>query len=319
MVALSAFDHEYKKGEKNVVVVGDSRVGEGFSITVANPVGQKEGVNFIGLGMPGTTPRVWYYFLRRIARHTKPLAALVLMTDSLDDRSVVENLSNRDLDISYMMPLLRTMDILQFVESFHDTDARIRALRAAALPALAMQSDFHAFLTSPIARIEKARQFRRNYAGWMATYSGRPVRVPDVPRSVLFAPWFDPNAVSPNIAQSLGAYLRNLREPSHPVEETKEYRRLWYGRIAAFYQNRRVPVYVYQMPRGPFHKELVGDLPAEGSLLDLAHSGKIALLPSAPFVELEQPQFFFDFVHLNGAGRKIFSENLAKIVTPLVP
>lgn len=309
----SAFGHEYKSGAKNVVVIGDSRVAEGFSIKIANGIGEKDGVNFIGLGMGGTTPRVWYYFLRDIDRPAKSIAAAVLMTTSLEDHGASEDLSNRVLDLSYMTPLLRTTDVPEFVESFHDTAERIRALRTAAFPALALQSDLHAFLASPLARIEKAGQWRRSYSDWMLTYPGHPEHIPDAASSA------DPSAVSADLAKGLGAYLRRLHRTSGSAEEIKEYRHLWYGRIADYYQNHHTPVFVYQMPRGPFHKQLVGDRPAEGSLLDLEHSGKMTLLPSAPFVELEQPQFFFDFLHLNAAGRQAFSERLAKIVTPLVP
>ncbi len=315
----AAFDHEYRSGAKNVVVIGDSRVAEGFSTKIANAFGEKHGVNFIGLGLGGTTPRVWYYFLREIDGPAQPLAAVVLMATSLEDHGSFEDLRKRTLDISYMTPLLRTIDVPTFVESFPDISARVQALRAAAFPALALQSDLHAFLASPFTRIEKARQWQRYYSDSIVSYAGRPQRVPDLPHSVLLASSPDPSAVPSDLAQPLAAYLGNLRAMSGSAEEMKEYRHLWYGRIADYCQTQHTPVFVYQIPRGPFHKELVGDRPAGGSLLDLEHSGKMTLLPSAPFVELEQPQFFFDFLHLNAAGRQAFSERLAKIVTPLVP
>jgi hypothetical protein len=44
----------------------------------------------------------------------------------------------------------------------------------------------------------------------------------------------------------------------------------------------------------------------------------LVLLGSEPFVDLEQPQFFFDFLHLNADGRKTFSVRLAEMLMPLV-
>lgn len=320
-INMPLFDHDYRNGARNVLVIGDSRVGEGFSPGVANTVGEKHGVNFIRIGMPGTTPRVWKYFLSRIDRRSQPVAAVLLMATSFRDGDELGSLTDRVLDINYMSPLLRPADIPEFVSSFHDQAARNRALRAAALPALAMQTDLHAFLVSPVARIKKARLWRRGYAQWMNDYPGRTERLPDVPPNVLSAPSFDPSAVPPSIAQPLGEYLRNLRAPHPPglAKETKDYRSLWYGRIAEYYQSRNIPVFVYQMPRGPFHKELVGDWPADGSLLELERARKLTLIDASPFVDLEQPQYFFDFLHLNRVGRQAFSQRLAEIVTPLVP
>ena len=321
MINMPVFDHDYRTGARNVLVIGDSRIGEGFSPAVANGVGQSQGINFIRIAMPGTTPRVWKYFLSRIDQQSRPLAAVVLMTTSLQDQDADRNLTDRVLDISYMSPLLRLSEAPEFVGSFRDRDARMRALRAAALPALAAQSDLHALLASPLARIEKARLWQNGWAGWVSGYPGRPERLPDVPSGVLAAPALDPDAVPANIAQPLGDYLRDLRTlraPGDAVEVTG-YRRLWYGWIADFYQSRHVPVFVYQMPRGPYHKELVGNQPAGGGLLDLERAHKLTLLDPSPFVDLEQPQYFFDFLHLNSVGRQAFSQRLAELVTPLVP
>jgi len=317
------FDHDYRQGAKNVLVVGDSRIGEGFSRAAANAIGEKRGVNFIRIGMPGTTPRVWKYFLSSIDRPSQPISAVVLMTSSLRDSEELElgNPNDRLLDVSYMAPLLRLADVPEFVGSFQDRAARIRALRASAFPALAVQSDLHGFLAAPIARIEKARVWSASYPTSLDGYQGRPERIPDVAPSALSAPRFDPAAVSPEIAQSLGDYLRSQRSPRPPTSarNIQEYRKVWYGRIAEEYSARRIPVFVYQIPRGPFHKELVGDRPPEGSLVELARAGKLTLLDAAPFVDLEQPQYFFDFLHLNNVGRQAFSQRLAEIVTPLVP
>src|SRR5208283_3167868 len=115
-------------------------------------------------------------------------------------------------------------------------------------------------------------------------------------------------------------YLHDIRQqrPVSLIEATKLYRQTWYGRIANDARNRHIPVFVYQMPRGPFHKELVGDRHAEGALAQLAQDGRLVLLNTAPFVDLEQPQFFFDFLHLNATGRQEFSKRLATLVTSLI-
>jgi len=320
MLSGLILDQNYQDRAMNVVVIGDSRVAEGFSPETANVVSNGRGINFIPLGMPGTTPRIWNYFLRSVNRPSRPLQAVVVMATSFDDSDVLENLDDRVLDINFMMPLLAPRNIPQFVESFHGNAARTRALRAAALPALAMQSDIHAFLCSPLKRIAKVDTYYDHYSKSLYAYPGHPERIPDLPRAILSLPVVDQSMAPPNLVGPLNDYLRDIRRerPASLVEATKTYRKVWYGRIAEYFHSQGIPVFVFQIPRGPFHKELVGDRQTEGALSELAREGDVTLLNTAPFVDLEEPQYFFDFLHLNAAGRQAFSERLATIVTPLI-
>jgi hypothetical protein len=183
-----------------------------------------------------------------------------------------------------------------------------------------MQADIHAFLSSPLERLADVDVYSRAYSKSVYAYPGRPERIPDLPRSVLSSAVVDQTMVPPNLVRPLNDYLQGIRRepPDSLIEETKNYRKTWYGRIAGDYRHQSIPVFVYQMPRGPFHKELVGDRRAEGVLSELAREDDVALLNTAPFVDLEQPQYFFDFLHLNALGRHAFSERLATIVTPLI-
>lgn len=79
-----------------------------------------------------------------------------------------------------------------------------------------------------------------------------------------------------------------------------------------------MPVIVFSMPRGPFHQQMVGAPEPRGAVAALSAAGKIIALPGNTFVELEQPRYFFDTLHLNRVGRERFSQSLAAHIAPLV-
>jgi hypothetical protein len=53
-------NHTLSPKSSQVLVIGDSRIAEGFSPRVAHDATSNE-LDFTNFGMPGTSPRVWYY------------------------------------------------------------------------------------------------------------------------------------------------------------------------------------------------------------------------------------------------------------------
>ena len=67
-----------------VLVIGDSRVAEGFSALVA-AAAVNQRLYFWNFGVPGTTPRVWYYTLRDADPTRRRFAAIVFALDGYSD------------------------------------------------------------------------------------------------------------------------------------------------------------------------------------------------------------------------------------------
>jgi len=68
---------------KPVLVLGDSRIAEGFSAKVADGVGH--GVNFVGAGVPAASLRAWFYILREADPSRDSFSAVVLPVDDYED------------------------------------------------------------------------------------------------------------------------------------------------------------------------------------------------------------------------------------------
>lgn len=310
----TVIEQRLDRSRANILVVGDSRVGEGFSAKLANRIAGKSGPNFIGCGISGSTPRVWRYFLRSVDHDRTKFSAIVLMTSALTDDEIYEDLGNRTSDMNYCLPLLSYSDLYHFPETFSDKKLLDRARWAIVFPLAFLQSDIRGFILHPIARAQKASFWRSGYPDWIYDYPARPEALPN------FA--FETNSIRPRDWQGVSDPLKSQLEGyfaelsggfQHlPLATVASYRRTWYGGIAADYASTGVPVYVFLMPRGPFHAQLKGLGPVTGSLASLASSGSIRLLDPKPFSELEIPANFFDHLHLNAVGREKLTQCLVK-------
>ncbi len=317
LLARSIQSANYAPGKKNILILGDSRITEGFSARIANEIGTPEGFNFVGLGLPGTTPRVWYYVLRDLVSQRNHYHAIFLMANTLRDDASYEDLANRSLDTAYVAPLLNWGDIFSYPQSFSDPKEALKVNIAVAFPSASLKSDVIGFIKAPVKRVTKASQWRTEYPIWIAAYSGRTEKVPEVET---------PFTVDRVLARlngtnrsNLDAYFRLHRDGKpQPTERAFAYRSKWYGQIAQQYEPTAVTVGVFLIPRGPYHAALNKPAEAEGSLKILERKRMISLVDTAVSLPLEKPEFFFDHLHMNATGRAEFSRNLANaIITQL--
>ena len=58
-------------GLKEVLVLGDSRIAEGFSTTLANELGSPAGLKFVSLAEPAASANTWYYMVREVDPTTR--------------------------------------------------------------------------------------------------------------------------------------------------------------------------------------------------------------------------------------------------------
>lgn len=313
--------HQLRPGMKNVLVLGDSRIGQGFSPALANQVAARDGINFVGVAIPGSTPRVWYYFLRSIDPQGERFAAVALMADSLRDDTLLEDFTNRELDLNYLAPLATPGDLSTLPGSFSKAELQERSRIDIVFPALAMQSDLRGFLRGPRARIEDIRRWNELRWQLMSNYPGVNERVPDLKFDPATGLPSDYSGMRPGLQQKLRGYFQTMKMKPSPdrMNMLNAYRNLWIGGIATRYGEHGIPVISFQMPRGPYHGKMMPVLPASGAYAEMASVGKVELLDTGTFGNLEQPQFFFDHIHLNSTGRKQFSEQLSAELKPLIP
>jgi hypothetical protein len=317
--AVRAINHYSDPVRKNVLVLGNSRIGEGFSAALADEAGSQNGLHFVNGSVAGTTPRSWYYLLRSLDPDTSRFAAIAMMVD-YDVAANRLDMPNYALDTNYVAPLLRLADLADYPASFTRDDERQRARRAILLPLQSLHEDLRDLLAHPLDRFDELQRYRKSWLYAFGHYPGREGTLPSLDIDQATGQPFDWSQVEPTLRPLLEAYFRELREP--PSAETQaanaDYLREWLGRIARRYAAHNVPVIVFVVPRGPWHRLLAPVPAAVGPVAELAAAGSIRPLPASAFVDLEQPQYFFDSLHMNRHGREAFSRMFAQQVAPLV-
>jgi hypothetical protein len=320
VTATRAIDRWYDPARRNVLVLGDSKVGQGFSALLADASAARPDLHFINGSVAGTTPRVWSYLLREIDPQARRFAAVVMMVD-YDERHQRADLTNYAPDTSYVEPLLRLSDLIGYPATFTDAAQRERARRAILFPMTALRADILSLLAHPLRRIHEIRKIRPRWIADALAYAGREGHLPELP--------IDPATGMPgDWGTDAGAnragfsdYFRELRKQTdaHLQAANRAYVDKWIGEIARRYRANRAPVIVFCMPRGPWQTELIGAPEAGSALRRLVDERLVTALPGDAFSGLEQPRYFFDLQHLNRDGRERFTPMLARQVAARVP
>ncbi len=297
----------------DVLVLGDSRMAEGFSAPAASAaVGGK--VHFINFGMPGATPRVWYYTLLDAEKDRTRFSAIVIPFDHYSDIDGGEDLANRAEDMSYLAGRLHWYDCWSFSRSFTKAEFRREVLGDCLIRGLALRADVLAFLPGISKRLERAKDWRNHGASYIESYSGRteamtgltfdsPTRTIHFPAGMTKSQIDTAKAtVTPYVVPQTGALTA--------------YRRRWIGAILDLYKNSATRFIFIQIPNAPLPLP-DSDVPARFVDSVKGHP-RLTVLPADTFHYLQKPEFFFDGLHLNRTGQQLFSAQLAKAVEPIV-
>jgi hypothetical protein len=288
-------------GLKEVLVLGDSRIAEGFSATLANELGLPAGLKFVSLAEPAASANTWYYMVREVDPTTRRYAAIVVPYGI-----GYEPNSADPLRISMTAPLLRYGDWFHFASGFQRWSGRFRAFFACILRGSAYQDDVADLLAHPVARMRSIRQADKMHSG--REYKGRDYDLVGTSYDaatgqVTFAPKLTE-------AQRL-AFRKSLIQPSQSdTEYSLKLQRDWIPRIMNRYSHSPTAIVLTPLPRGPF-LELAGFSRGYESVLPTSVIQRTSFsLPGHTFDFLEQPEYYFDAFHLNSKGRQKFTDTL---------
>ncbi len=133
---------EPKKSSHEVIVLGDSRMAEGFSAKVANEMTQKNNWWFRVLTIPSTSLRCWYYFLKISDPDATKYDDILIPMQSFSYFGKKNNLNERVLDLDYLTPLLPISESKELVLSFRENQGRFFAFRSLVFKGFAFKYDF---------------------------------------------------------------------------------------------------------------------------------------------------------------------------------
>jgi 8-oxo-dGTP pyrophosphatase MutT (NUDIX family) len=306
----SVLDDEKRRvvaGPREVLAIGDSRMG--MRARAANELEPETGYRFATIAMPGSTPRVWYYMLRDVDPTGRRYAAILIGVDEYDDEDYAD-LSNREMDIRYVTPLLGWADVFPFAASFPEWRTRWEAARAAVFKGYAYRADVQDFLAHHKFRMKKIAVMRREAAAWRYNQAWDAGDVTGL--SVDWKNWtiHFPEGSTESQKRILTEVL--MRETVEQTGLRGKYLRQWYGRIVEHYRGSRTKIVFLRLPRGPVVRPILVARKTAVARELAASNSQVRLIGEHAFDSLEQPRFFGDPMHLNQAGSQEFSRMAAR-------
>lgn len=297
-----------------VAVIGNSILAEGFSARVAESEAGGR-VRFANLSVPGSTPRAWYYELRAADPDARRYRAIVVQVEEYSDEDGFAPMADSIVDVHLIDGLLAPFDAIDFASSYQSARLRFEALRGALLKGYIFKSDLQAFLEAPSQRVEKVALYQRGYAGWTYDYEGHQeslngINVDWAHDSIQFPP-----GVPGDVRERVRTTVLRKRAPVTGMQA--RYRQRWFGRMLDRYRTSATCIIFIRPPRGPVVNPSF-DSPNEPSTIrGFAARSNVTVVPAEAFQSLEDPQNFWDDLHMNATGRNQFSRMLAREVEPL--
>ena len=308
MAAITRAERDrVSSGLKEVLVLGDSRMAEGFSPAVADKLSSLDGFKFVNLTEPASAVNIWDYMLREVDPTRRRYWAIVVPYGI-----GFEPNSADPLRVSMAAPLLRYGDCFNFASAFQRWSGRFRAFTACILRGSAFQSDVVNFLEHPIARV---RSVQREPTRLQArdVYKGRDYDI----AGTSYDPKTGQVTFPPRLTEAQRDAIRDsLVKPSQ--SETQDFLRMQRDgiqRILNRYSASSTEIVLTPVPRGPFAGLPGASMTFHAAFPTITIQRAVFSLPEQTFDFLEKPEYYFDGYHLNSKGRQRFTETL---VTELV-
>jgi len=308
MAAITRAERDrVSSGLKEVLVLGDSRMAEGFSPAVADKLSSLDGFKFVNLTEPASAVNIWDYMLREVDPTRRRYWAIVVPYGI-----GFEPNSADPLRVSMAAPLLHYGDCFKFASAFQRWSGRFRAFTACILRGSAFQSDVVNFLEHPIARV---RSVQREPTRLQArdVYKGRDYDI----AGTSYDPKTGQVTFPPRLTEAQrGAIRDSLVKPSQ--SETQDFLRMQRDgiqRILNRYSASSTQIVLTPVPRGPFAGLPGASMTFHAAFPTITTQRAVFSLPEQTFDFLEKPEYYFDGYHLNSKGRQRFTETL---VTELV-
>lgn len=296
--------------QHEVMVVGDSRIAEGLSAAVATKATGGR-IHFRNFGIPGASPRVWYYLIRDADPERNRFDAIVLSIGQYSDQDLSTDLQEQAQDENYLVGRLRYRDCPAFAGSFLHSATKLGAFTGCVLRGIALRADLQALLRSPAERLNRVQDWREHGLGYTEAYQGKREAIDS-----RLAADFEKRTISfpAGLTEPEQGSIRATVLPN-PEPQTglfTKYRARWLGAILDLYLGSKTRVIFCEAPRAPLS---VPEPPTPGRFVNSVRGRPgVVVLPEDTFRDLERPELFADGLHLNKAGRPLFSARLARIV-----
>jgi hypothetical protein len=290
-----------------IALLGDSRLREGFSARIFDQLAAKTPVRALNLGLSGSNPRVWYYFLKNVDPNCASFKMIVIALPSYYDEDYAYGASDRQDDLRLLLPILSVRDAFDFTQSFQNRPSQVEVLTAMLLKMYGFRQDLKDLIANPLLRTQDCNFFDKHwqeidykYMGQKESLTGAHV----VNNEIVGLPSF----VTPHQRERL--QLEVLAQSERDLNFHYPYLQLWLDKLSSRYAGSPTRLVFIRIPARPFYAPLKHQVHMD-SIEAVSRLSNVIVDPENEFSFLEKPEYFFDDIHLNSLGRKIFSKCLS--------
>ena len=295
-----------KPGRNQVLAVGHSRMA--MLPKIADEMNPPTGYTFATIWVGGTTPRTWYYTVRAVDPHAHNYAGILIPEDDYNEPDTWGDQAESESDLHYLIARLRLRDLGEFPWTYKSARLRWTAFEGIVLKGAVYRQDFQEFLDHPFERIEKARLYRHDSAGWYYDAEGE-----DRSLAGLEIDWAHRTARFPaSVPEAERKQIAGELFQDYPPDAGHEtaYRLYWYRRILDHYRGSRTKIIFLRVPRAPISPP---EAPPKlnSAVRQLAGQPNVIVLDEHLLDSLERPELLWDSIHLNREGLIRFTQIIA--------
>jgi hypothetical protein len=302
--------------KRDVLVLGHSKIEAALSARLFDELNSDSHLRIVLGSSGGTTEKMWFYLLKHIDPDRRRYAAIVLPIDTYKTPPLETDCENQIADAQFLAPMLDPRDWRDFVESYTDPRVREKVILGMAVSSHLYAVDLQDLLLHPIDRYETLEWTKKAASTFLYNWGGyegdlETLEVDRTTGKILKAPAY----LDGFRRGEAEARFQKLPE-EHVAAWTRQYhmfRQRWLTRIIDYYAGSETKVIIVQVPRWPFNMPAL--LPIEGapSIRDFVKPlSNVVMLDENEFVDLEEPRYFYDVLHVNKEARGIFTRRFAK-------
>ena len=298
---------------KDVLVIGDSQVGEGFWAGLANKSATQSELYFVQGGIPGATLRVLYFYQKILDPNRDRYKAIVicLPTYRITSSTEAEHLNDRMLDADFLLPVLSSPEYLDFSRTYTTGAKRMEVGSKAVVQGLSYKLDFQNLVFHPVAR-KRLVAWRRWIKDRVAVdYAGRDESMLGLRYDSRSGDIQFPERLTEVERAQVTDYL------THPgtvdADHFDEYSRQWIEKFIDRYRGSQTTLVFVRFPSEvlPQPDSIRRNGPSASFMSLLRNTPGIQVIDEGAFYDLEDPRYFFDTLHMNAEGRRLFTIQLA--------
>ena len=307
---------------RDVLLMGNSRTEWGFGTGEFAQIYPHATIRPLMGAVPGSNIEWWFYQLRAQDPHHDRYAAIMIPLDGYRAAPLAVDQQNRYDTAQVLAPIMHLRDWRDFLAHFSDPAIRARARVLAIFSSHDYSLDLQDLLLHPFARYHARREREHVGSKWLDDWHGA--------HGSIEALRLDPASGKP-IAYPSGfnAFRKNetdaefISPPSDQAESwtarEAAFQATWIRRIVADYAGSKTRIIFLNIPHQPM------PLPALQPIADapdlrssIPEAPNVVVLPEDQFTDLEKPKYFVDVLHLNRAGRLLFTSRLGQTLQNLL-